>query len=97
MAEANRYEFTHKEVAAALVRQQGVKKGIWALTFKFGIIGGLTGPRSEEATPTAMVQIASIGIEKVDYESHLSVDAAKVNPSRGAHGLLNYVDESKRR
>lgn len=80
MAEPNRYEFSYKEVAEALVRQQGIKEGIWSVTLKFGIGAIRSGASPNEAVPTAVVPIAAIGLGKVDKVDHLSVDASTLSP-----------------
>jgi hypothetical protein len=81
MAEVNRYEFNYAEVALALVKQQDIHEGIWAVAIKFGIGATLGGPSEAEAVPTAMVPVLSIGLTKVDKEGRNTVNAAKVNPA----------------
>ena len=81
MAEVNRLEFTYKEVVTALIKQQDLREGIWAVSVKFGIAGIIGGPTPEQSVPTAMVPVLSIGLSRADKESSIAVDAAKVYSS----------------
>lgn len=95
MAEINRYEFSYAEVATALIKEQNIYEGIWAVTLKFGIGATMGGPSEAEAVPTAMVPVISIGLAKVPKEGRNAVDAAKVNPAKKittkARSLMNSV------
>lgn len=82
MAEVNRYEFSYKEVATALIKQQDLHEGIWNVSLKFALGAIMGGPTAEQAVPTAMVPVVSIGLNKVDKEGNTAVDAAKVNPAK---------------
>jgi hypothetical protein len=82
MAEVNQYVFNFKEVVEALIKQQGLREGLWALSVKFGIGAANVGPSDDALMPTAMVPIVEIGLTRAKKESSLAVDAAKVNPPR---------------
>lgn len=86
MAEANRFEFSYQEVATALIKQQDLHDGIWAVSVKFGIAGILGGPTPEQSVPTAMVPVLNIGLTKADKEGNIAVDAARVNPAKALKG-----------
>lgn len=81
MAEAIQYGFSHKEVAAALIREQGLKEGIWRLTVEFGLGAGnvQSSPAGQEFLPAAIVPIAKFGLIRVEKEDNLSIDASKLN------------------
>jgi hypothetical protein len=81
MAEATQLVFSHKEVATALVKAQGLHEGVWGLYIKFGIAGANVGMNATEVQPAAIVPILEIGLQKYDEENNISVDAAKVNPA----------------
>jgi hypothetical protein len=81
MAESKKFAFSHKEVAEALIRQQGIHKGTWGLFVKFGLSGANVGTSESSLLPAAIVAILEIGLVKFEEENNLSVDAAKVNPS----------------
>lgn len=72
--------FSHKDVVRALIKEAGIKEGIWALGVKFGMVAanvqGQAG--SNEAFPAAIIPIQSIGLAKVQKEDSLSLDAATV-------------------
>lgn len=97
MAEINRYQFSYQEVATALIKEQNIHEGIWAVTLKFGIGAAMGGPTEEQAVPTAMVPVLSIGLAKVAKEGRAAVDAAKVNPAASTRGkgLINTVKSKK--
>lgn len=43
MAEIKQVTFTHREVAEALVRRQGIHEGHWGIYVEFGIAGANVG------------------------------------------------------
>lgn len=79
MPEPTQISFTHKEVATALVKEQGLREGIWALYVKFGIRAMNIGGSDEDLQPSAIVPVLVIGLQKAEKLSNLSVDAAVVN------------------
>ena len=83
MPESSRYAFTHKEVAAALVKAAELREGIWGLSVEFGIqaanIGISTKP-GPDMVPAAIIPIIGIGLQRFEEENALSVDASNVNP-----------------
>lgn len=83
MAEATTYTFTYKELAEALVKQQGLHKGIWGIYVRFGIgaVNIKEDDNSVEAIPSAIVPVKEIGLRKGEVVDSLSVDAAVVNPT----------------
>jgi len=80
MAEAKQFVFSYKEVAEALVRKQGIHKGLWGVYVKFGIQGTNIGPDKENLLPAAVIPLLELGIQRFDEETSLTVDAGKVNP-----------------
>jgi hypothetical protein len=81
MAEASQYAFSYREVVEALIKKQGVHDGLWALNVRFGMQATNFGPNETDVKPTVIIPILEIGIQKVDKENTLTVDAAKVNPA----------------
>lgn len=74
--------FSHKDVVAALIKHADIKEGIWALYVEFGIAGiniQSQGPGEPETHPAAIVPIQRIGLQRVDKETPLSIDAAKLS------------------
>ena len=83
MAEVAQYQFSFKEVAELLIRHQGIHEGVWAVGFNLNIGTGLMGPTPDQSFPSAMVQITSAILTRVEagqQSSPSSVDAAVVNP-----------------
>jgi hypothetical protein len=80
MAEQSQITFSHKEVVEALIRKHDIHEGIWAIFMKFGLNGADVGPTPNDVTPTAMVGVLEIGLQRADIENNISVDAARVNP-----------------
>jgi hypothetical protein len=80
MAEPTQFTFELKEAVTALIRQQKLHEGIWAMTIEFGMGAGNFGPTQEEARPSAFVQVIKLGLTRADTEGPLAIDAAKVNP-----------------
>lgn len=80
MAEVKTYTFAHKEVVEALIKRQGLREGIWQLYVEFGLAAANINQGGEGGLlPAAIVPILKIGLNKVEKESELTVDAAKIN------------------
>ena len=80
MAEAEQITFDHKEVVEALVKHQGIHEGTWGLSVRFGLHAANVALSDQQANPSAIVGVIKIGIQKLEKESDLTVDAAKANP-----------------
>ena len=82
MAEANQILFDYKEIAEALIKKQGLNEGLWGLYFEFGL--GAVNLNSEQTpnslTPTAIVAVRRIGLQRFPEPNNLTVDAAQINP-----------------
>jgi hypothetical protein len=80
MPEPTQLTFSFKEIVVALIKAQGIHEGIWGLFVNFGLNAQNIGPNENELRPAAMIPILTLGLQKFDKETNLSVDAAKVNP-----------------
>ncbi len=82
MAEVSMYTFTHREVAEALIRKQGIHEGLWGIYMEFGIGAANinSGPSEEALVPAAIVPVVKMGIQRFDKPNTLTVDAAQINP-----------------
>jgi len=80
MAEVQQYMFSYKEIAQALVKQQGLHEGLWCVSVTFGINATNFGPNDNDLKPTAIIPIMQFGLQRQEKESNLTVDASKVNP-----------------
>jgi hypothetical protein len=94
MAEAQNYIFTFKQIAEALVKEQGIHEGFWAIYVEFGIGAGHipAGPNTDALMPAAVIPIVKMGIQRAEQPTPLTVDAAEVNPKKGQS-----VERRKRR
>jgi hypothetical protein len=82
MADAKQFVFAYKEVAEALVKQQGIHEGIWGIYMEFGIQGANIGsdPGDASMLPAAIIPVLKLGLQRFEKENNLSVDAGRVNP-----------------
>lgn len=84
MPETRELMFSYQELASLLVKAANIHEGLWGVVVRFGF--GATnlnspGPSGEEMlTPTAVIPVQQIGIQRFDAPNNLTVDAAKVNP-----------------
>ena len=80
MAQANQIQFSFKELATLMIKDQGIHEGYWGLAVRFGINAINAGLTEADLKPTAIVPIVEIGLQKFEDLNNLSVDAAEVNP-----------------
>ena len=80
MPEIANIVFTYKEVVTALLKEQGIHEGVWALFVRFGLNAANVGGNEDEVRPTAMIPVLEIGLQKAEKETNIAVDAGKVNP-----------------
>ncbi|HMG84927.1 MAG TPA: hypothetical protein VK574_04250 [Terracidiphilus sp.] len=80
MPEPTLITFTYKEIAENLIKAQGIHEGIWGLFLKFGLSAANVGENDAALKPAAIIPVLEIGLQKMDKESNIAVDAAKVNP-----------------
>jgi hypothetical protein len=76
MADATQYVFSYRELVEILIRQQGLKEGIWGISVRFGLQATNIGPSDDQLLPAAIVALLEVGLQKVDKLTNLSVDAA---------------------
>ena len=86
MKATNRISFSHKEIVECLIKEKNIHEGIWSISisFEFGAANVATPDEEDVFMPAAIVPISSIGIERVEEESNLTVNAALVNPKTKA-------------
>jgi hypothetical protein len=82
MAEITRVEFTNKDLAVLMLKEQGIHEGNWVIQAKFSFSAMNMGqnPDGTDAIPTGIVGIAGIGLELVPQALPFSINAAEVNP-----------------
>jgi hypothetical protein len=86
MAEATNYTFGFQELAAILVRQQGITQGLWGIYVEFGLGAANinTAPGEKVLAPAAINIVQKIGIQQFPEANNLTVNAAEVNPQKSA-------------
>jgi hypothetical protein len=62
------------------VKNQDLHDGIWGLFVRFGLNAANVGESDAMLRPAAILPILEIGLQKMEKESNIAVDAAKVNP-----------------
>jgi hypothetical protein len=86
MADISKIAFSYREVAEALVKKQDLHEGIWSLDFNFGLTATNMGPNDGDLKPVGILALLTVGLSRVDKETNLTVDAAKINPkSKSKH------------
>jgi hypothetical protein len=81
MPETSQIAFSFHEVVTALVKANNIHDGIWGLFVRFGISAANIGATDTEIQPAAIIPILQIGLQRMEKESNIAVDAAKVNPA----------------
>jgi hypothetical protein len=88
MAEATVFSFDLREVATAMIKQQGLHEGLWMVVFEFNFVAGVMGPTPPTSMPGVMVQMSKLQLirqnEVAPSNAHLTVNAAEVNPEAAA-------------
>lgn len=78
------FKYDHHELAALMVRDQGIKKGYWMIQASFSwAVSNVVSP--EGSGPGALSVLTGIGIQEAEKPTPFTVDAADVwneNPAR---------------
>ena len=81
MPEVNQINYSIKELTALMLRDQGIRSGLWMIWTKFGHTATNVRPPEGEEGPSgpAIVSIlAEVGIQRTQELGPLAVDAAKI-------------------
>lgn len=65
---------------AAMLKERDLHEGLWQLSIGFSMVGAVAGPNLEQALPSAIIGVQSIGLESVDRLGPMVFDAAELNP-----------------
>ena len=84
MAEAKLINYSFKELATLMIKDQGIHEGLWGVYVRFGIHAANAGASGNDLRPTAMVPVLELGLQKFEEVNNLSVDAAVENPAATA-------------
>jgi len=94
MPEVGQIKYDLKEITALMIRDQGIRSGLWMIWSRFAqAVTNIAPPETESggpAGPGAIAVLIELGIQKVDQPGPLSVDASEVwkakkpaHPKRG--------------
>lgn len=83
MPEANQIKYDLKEIAALMLRDQGIRSGLWMIWTRFGhavtnIAPSPDAPPGGVTGPGVISILTEVGIQKVDEPGPLSVDASEI-------------------
>jgi hypothetical protein len=79
MADTTQITYSYKELVALMVKDQGIREGIWGLVTRFGLKATNLGTSDTDLVPSAIVGVIHIGIQRMDKPTNLTVDAAEVS------------------
>jgi hypothetical protein len=82
MPQTNNIVFSYKELAEALICRSNIHEGLWGIFLGFGLNGANVGSPTGELTPSAIVGVTKIGLQRFEQANNLTVDAAEVNPKK---------------
>jgi len=85
MPEPTQITFTYSELVELMLKKQGIHEGIWGLFVNFGLAATNIGPSDTNLSPAAIVGVIGMGLQRLEKESNLTLDAAKVNPKPSEH------------
>jgi hypothetical protein len=76
------HRFTLQELAAALIRQEGIHEGQWVLNVTFAATGTSVraDPESGSSVPGLLVSVTGVTLVQATAPSPSTIDAAVVNP-----------------
>ncbi len=86
MGEISNYTFELRNVAEALIKEEGIHEGRWMLGFNLSHGVGNMGQDEADTFPGTLVRITGANLRRVSEEVPsfpYVVDAAEVNPKRG--------------
>jgi hypothetical protein len=84
MPESKNFLFDYVEMATMMIRKLDLHEGLWGVYFEFSPTGANIpiSPDQKTFAPASIVIIKSVGIQRFDAPSNLTVDAALVNPKK---------------
>ena len=79
MAEPTQIEYNLRDLAALMVRDQGIKEGHWMVLVRFAHTAATIETPLEGAAPASISRVVAIGVSRVDQPNPLSVDATEIS------------------
>ncbi|WP_144138821.1 hypothetical protein [Paraburkholderia sp. BCC1884] len=83
---ASQHKYSIEDLLGALLRDQGIHEGYWALNIEFSATGAAVKPQDNPARtlPGLIVSVNSAMLLRTDAAAAGAVDAAAVNPRTSA-------------
>ena len=81
MAQVGQITYDLKEITALMLRDQGIREGLWMISARFSFGATNIAPPGDEpgpVGPSAIAMVREIGIQRVPEPGPLSVDASEV-------------------
>ncbi|WP_027802254.1 hypothetical protein [Paraburkholderia dilworthii] len=80
------HKYSIEDLIAALLRDQGIHDGHWALNIEFSATGAAVKPQDQptRTLPGLIVSVNSATLAAADPSAQGAVDAAAVNPRKSA-------------
>jgi len=78
MPEVTQVEYKLKDLAALMVRDQGITEGHWMVLVRFAHTAATIETPDDGVAPATISRVVAIGIARVDAPNSLSTDAAKM-------------------
>lgn len=75
-----KYYLDYKGIAETLLKKNNIHEGIWGVFVEFKN-AAVNIKMEGEVLPSFVIGVNSIGIHRVEQESSISFDAAKLNPA----------------
>ena len=84
MTELKQFEYSNKELIAALLRDQGIHEGHWILAAQLAFTAMNIGQLADgsDASPAGVVAVTGIQITNIPEPLPFSVNAADANPKK---------------
>jgi len=82
MPEVGQIKYSLKEVTALMIRDQGIRDGLWMIWTRFNFGAANVAPPDDQpggaVGPAGIAVLAEVGIQRVEEPGPLSVDASEV-------------------
>ena len=77
MDNISQYQFDITEVGKLLLREQGIKDGLWTVGVQFAIGAANAGPDQSKILPSMIVSVEKLMLTRASEMTPLTIDASK--------------------
>lgn len=89
--------YSHQQLVTMMLKDRGINEGYWGPRISFKLAATNFGRSLDDVLPAAVVMVADIGLIRFNEPSHITVDAAKVNPKQSSKSQQPIKQLSKKR